>query len=110
MSTRENKKIIGIFGCQTEDLSVWKDLLNPIVEVNMFEQPELNKKDRVVHSENFFIHQYALSNNAKESRLEEIIRDMLAIHADMYFIAQSNSLSAEISSRLKYYGYNVVLI
>ena len=49
MSTRENKKIIGIFGCQTEDLSVWKDLLNPIVEVNMFEQPELNKKDRVVH-------------------------------------------------------------
>ena len=45
-----------------------------------------------------------------ESRIKENLRDMLAIHADYYFISQSAPFYNEVYKSLVHYGYKVVVM
>ena len=110
MTTTKNNKVIGMFGLSAENLDVFRELFNAGVEINLFELPRENTKDTVKQVDNFFIHQYAPATNSTESRINEILRDMLAIHADYYFISRTASFYNEVYKNLVHYGYKVVVI
>ena len=110
MTTESNNKVIGMFGFSAENLDVFRELFNASVEINLFELPSENTKDTVKHVNNFYIHQYALAEQSAESRINEIIRDMLAIHADYYFISSHAQLHKEVYLSLTHYGYKVVVM
>ena len=110
MTTESNNKVIGMFGFSAEDLDVFRELFNANVEINLFELPSEHTKDTVKQVDNFYIHQYALAEQATESRINEILRDMLAIHADYYFISSHAQLHKEVYLSLTHYGYKVVVL
>ena len=110
MTTESNNKVIGMFGFSAENLAIFRDLFNASVEINLFELPSENTKDTVKHVHNFYIHQYALAEQSAESRIKEILRDMLAIHADYYFISQSAPFYNEVYKSLVHYGYKVMVM
>ncbi len=110
MPTECNNKVIGLFGFSTEDLDAFRELFNANVEINLFELPSKNTKDTVRQVDNFYIHQYALAEKCAESRINEILRDMLAIHADYYFISQSAPFYNDVYKSLLHYGYKAVIM
>ena len=110
MTTGSNNKVIGIFGFSAENLDVFRELFNASVEINLFELPRENTKDTVKQVDNFYIHQYELAEQSAETRINEILRDMLAIHADYYFISQSTPFYNEVYKSLVHYGYKVVVM
>ena len=110
MTTESNNKVIGMFGFSAENLDVFRELFNASVEINLFELPRENTKDSVKQVNNFYIHQYALVEQSAESRINEIIRDMLAIHADYYFISSQAQFHKEVYNSLTHYRYKVVLM
>ena len=110
MPTECNNKVIGLFGFSTENLDAFRELFNANVEINLFELPSKNTKDIVRQVDNFYIHQYTLAEQATESRINEIIRDMLAIHADYYFISQSAPFYNDVYKSLLHYGYKAVIM
>ena len=110
MTTESNNKVIGMFGFSAENLDVFRELFNASVEINLFELPHENTKDTVKQVDNFYIHQYALAEQCAESRIKEILRDMLAIHADYYFISSHAQLHKEVYHSLIHYGYKVVVM
>ena len=110
MTTESNNKVIGLYGFLAENLDAFRELFNANVEINLFELPSENTKDTVKHVNNFYIHQYALAEQSAESRINEILRDMLAIHADYYFISQSAPCYNEVYKSLVHYGYKVVVM
>ena len=110
MTTESNNKVIGMFGFSAENLDIFRELFNANAEINLFELPSENTKDFVIHVDNFYIHQYALVEQSAESRINEIIRDMLAIHADYYFISSHAQFHKEVYNSLTHYGYKVVVM
>lgn len=110
MTTTKNNKVIGMFGVSAENLDVFRELFNASVEINLFELPRENTKDTVKQVDNFFIHQYAPAEQDAESRINEIIRDMLAIHADYYFISSQAQFHQKVYNSLVHYGYKVVVM
>lgn len=110
MTTESNNKVIGMFGFSAENLDVFRELFNASVEINIFELPRENTKDTVKQVDNFYIHQYTLVEQSAESRINEIIRDMLAIHADYYFISSQAQFHKEVYNSLTHYRYKVVLM
>ena len=110
MTTNRNNKVIGMFGFSAENLDVFRELFNASVEINLFELPCENTKDTVKQVDNFFIHQYELAEQSAETRINEILRDMLAIHADYYFIAKDERLHEEVYKIITHYGYKVVVM
>ena len=110
MTTESNNKVIGMFGFSAENLDVFRELFNASVEINLFELPSENTKDTVKQVDNFFIHEYAPAEQDAESRINEIIRDMLAIHADYYFISSHAQFHKEVYNSLTHYGYKVVVM
>lgn len=110
MTTKSNNKVIGLFGFSAENLDIFRELFNASVEINLFELPRENTKDTVKQVDNFFIHQYAPVEQDAESRINEIIRDMLAIHADYYLIASNTPLHKEVQKSITHYGYKVVIM
>ena len=110
MTTTKNNKVIGMFGVSAENLDVFRELFNASVEINLFELPRENTKDTVKQEDNFFIHQYAPAEQDAESRINEIIRDMLAIHADYYFISSQAQFHQKVYNSLVHYGYKVVVM
>ena len=110
MPTECNNKVIGLFGFSTENLDAFRELFNANVEINLFELPRENTKDSVKQVDNFYLHQYALAEQSEESRINEILRDMLAIHADYYLIAKDAPYHDEVEQCLSYYGYKVIVL
>lgn len=110
MTIDSNNKVIGMFGFSAENLAIFRELFNANVEINLFELPSENTKDTVKQVDNFYIHQYALAEQSAESRINEILRDMLAIHADYYFISSHAQLHKEVYLSLTHYGYKVVIM
>ena len=110
MTTGSNDKVIGMFGFLVKNLDVFRELFEASVEINLFELPRENTKDTVKQEDNCFIHQYALANQATESRMHEIIRDMLAIHADYYLISKDAPHHDEVEQCLSHYGYKVIVL
>ena len=110
MTTESNNKVIGMFGFSAENLDVFRELFDASVEINLFELPRENTKDTVKQEDNFFIHQYAPAEQDAESRINEIIRDMLAIHADYYFISSQTQFHQKVYNSLVHYGYKVVVM
>ena len=110
MTTESNNKVIGIFGFSAENLDVFRELFNASVEINLFELPRENTKDTVKQVDNFYVHQYELAEQSAETRINEILRDMLAIHADYYFIASNAPLHDEVHKNITHYGYKVVVM
>ena len=110
MTTESNNKVIGLFGFSAEDLDVFRELFNASVEINLFELPSENTKDTVKQVDNFYIHQYALAEQSAEPRINEILRDILAIHADYYFISSQAQFHQEVYNSLVHYGYKVVVM
>lgn len=110
MTTTKNNKVIGMFGFSAENLDVFRELFDASVEINLFELPRENTKDTVKQVDNFFIHQYELAEQNAETRINEIIRDMLAIHANYYFIASNAPLYDEVHKNITHYGYKVVVM
>ena len=98
MTTESNNKVIGMFGFSAENLAIFRDLFNASVEINLFELPRENTKDSVRQVDNFYIHQYELAEQSAESSINEILRDMLAIHADYYFISRHAQLHKKCTS------------
>ena len=110
MTTKSNNKVIGMFGFSAENLDVFRELFNAGVEINLFELPRENTKDSVKQVDNFYIHQYALAEQSAEPRINEILRDILAIHADYYFISSQAQFHQEVYNSLVHYGYKVVIM
>ena len=110
MTTESNNKVIGLFGFSAEDLAIFRELFNASVEINLFELPRENTKDSVKQVDNFYIHQYALAEQSAETRINEILRDMLAIHADYYFISSQAQFHQKVYNSLVHYGYKVVVM
>ena len=110
MTTERNNKVIGMFGFLVKNLDVFRELFEASVEINIFELPRENTKDTVKQVDNFYIHQYALAEQSAEPRINEILRDMLAIHADYYFISQSAPFYNEVYNSLTHYGYKVMVM
>ena len=110
MTTTKNNKVIGMFGVSAENLDVFRELFNASVEINLFELPREKTKDTVKQVDNFYIHQYALAEQSAESRINEILRDMLAIHADYYFISSQAQFHQKVYNSLVHYGYKVVVM
>ena len=110
MTTESNNKVIGMFGFSAENLDVFRELFDACVEIYLFELPRENTKDTVKQEDNFFIHQYAPAEQDAESRINEIIRDMLAIHADYYFISSQAQFHQKVYNSLVHYGYKVVVM
>ena len=110
MTTNRNNKVIGMFGFSAENLDVFRELFDASVEINLFELPRENTQDTVKQVDNFFIHQYKPTTNSAASRINEIIRDMLAIHADYYFIDSNAPFYNEVHKSITHYGYKVVII
>ena len=110
MTTNRNNKVIGMFGFSAENLDVFRELFNASVEINLFELPCENTKDTVKQVDNFFIHQYELAEQSAETRINEILRDMLAIHADYYFISSQAQFHQKVYNSLVHYGYKVVVM
>ena len=110
MTTGSNNKVIGLFGFSTENLNAFRELFNASVEINLFELPRENTKDSVKQVNNFYIHQYELAEQSAEFRINEILRDILAIHADYYFISSHAQLHKEVYLSLTHYGYKVVVL
>ena len=110
MTTESNNKVIGMFGFSAENLDVFRELFDASVEINLFELPRENTIDTVIQEDNFFIHQYAPAQQDAESRINEIIRDMLAIHADYYFISSQAQFHQKVYNSLVHYGYKVVVM
>lgn len=110
MTTESNNKVIGMFGFSAENLDVFRELFDASVEINLFELPRENIKDTVKQVDNFYVHQYELAEKSAEPRINEIIRDMLAIHADYYFIAGNAPLHNEVHKNITHYGYKVVVM
>ena len=110
MTTESNNKVIGLFGFSAENLDIFRELFNASVEINLFELPRENTKDTVKQVDNFFIHQYAPAEQDAESRINEILRDMLAIHADYYFISSQAQFHQKVYKSLVHYGYKVVVM
>ena len=109
-TTNGANKVIGMFGFSAENLDVFRELFNASVEINLFELPRENTKDTVKQVDNFFIHQYAPAEQDAESRINEILRDMLAIHADYYFISSQAQFHQKVYNSLVHYGYKVVVM
>lgn len=99
-----------MFGFSVENLDIFRELFNASVEINLFELPRENTKDTVKQVDNFFIHQYAPEQQEDESRINEILRDMLAIHADYYFISSQAQFHQKVYNSLVHYGYKVVVM
>lgn len=110
MTTTKNNKVIGMFGFSAENLDIFRELFNASVEINLFELPRENTKDTVKQVDNFYVHQYELAEQSAETRINEILRDMLAIHADYYFIASNAPLHDEVHKNITHYGYKVVVM
>lgn len=110
MNTEKNNKVIGMFGFSAENLDVFRELFDASVEINLFELPRENTKDTVKQMDNFFIHQYAPTEQETKSRIDEIIRDMLVIHAEYYFIASNAPFHNEVHKSITHYGYKVVVM
>ena len=110
MTTESNNKVIGMFGFSAENLDTFRELFNASVEINLFELPSEYTKDTVIQVDNCYIHQYALVEQSAESRINEILRDMLAIHADYYFISSHAQFHKEVYNSLTHYGYKVVVL
>ena len=110
MTTESNNKVIGMFGFSAENLDTFRELFNASVEINLFELPSKNTKDTIIQVDNFYIHQYTLAEQNAEPRINEILRDMLAIHADYYFISSHAQLHKEVYHSLTHYGYKVVVM
>lgn len=110
MTTNRNNKVIGMFGFSAENLDVFRELFDASVEINLFELPRENTKDTVKQVDNFYVHQYELAEQSAETRINEILRDMLAIHADYYFIASNAPLHDEVHKNITHYGYKVVVM
>ena len=110
MTTESNNKVIGMFGFSAENLAIFRELFNASMEINLFELPSEYTTDTVIQVDNCYIHQYALVEQSAESRINEILRDMLAIHADYYFILQSAPFYNEVYNSLTHYGYKVVVM
>lgn len=110
MTTNRNNKVIGIFGFSAENIDVFRELFNASVEINLFELPRENTNDTVKQVDNFYVHQYELAEQSAEPRVNEIIRDMLAIHADYYLIASNTPLHKEVQKSITHYGYKVVIM
>ena len=110
MTTESNNKVIGMFGFSAENLDTFRELFNANVEINLFELPSKNTKDTVRQVDNFYIHQYTLAEQNAEPRINEILRDMLAIHADYYFISQSAPFCNDVYKSLLHYGYKAVIM
>lgn len=110
MTTNRNNKVIGMFGFSAENLDVFRELFDASVEINLFELPRENTKDTVKQVDNFYVHQYELAEQSVETRINEILRDMLAIHADYYFIASNAPLHDEVHKNITHYGYKVVVM
>lgn len=110
MTTTKNNKVIGMFGFSAENLAIFRELFNASVEINLFELPSEHTKDTVQQVDNFYIHQYALAEQSAETRINEILRDMLAIHADYYFISSQTQFHQKVYNSLVHYGYKVVVM
>lgn len=110
MTTTKNNKVIGMFGFSVENLDVFRELFDASVEINLFELPRENTNDTVKQVDNFYVHQYELAEQSAEPRVNEIIRDMLAIHADYYLIASNTPLHKEVQKSITHYGYKVVIM
>ena len=110
MTTESNNKVIGMFGFSAKNLAIFRELFNASVEINLFELPRENTKDSVKQVDNFYIHQYELVEQSAESRINEMLRDMLAIHADYYFISSQEQFPREVYNSLTHYGYKIVVL
>ena len=110
MTTGSKNKVIGMFGFSVENLDVFRELFNASVEINLFELPRENTKDTLKQVDNFYVHQYELAEQNAESRINEILRDMLAIHADYYFISSQTQFHQKVYNSLVHYGYKVVVM
>ena len=110
MTTNRNNKVIGMFGFSAENLDVFRELFDASVEVNLFELPRENTKNTVKQMDNFYVHQYELAEQNAGTRINEIIRDMLAIHADYYFISIQAELHQKAYNSIVHYGYKVVVM
>ena len=81
-------------------------------EVDVFDIPRLNGKDTGERVGNIQIHRYRNSgthNQDSVQRVDEILRDIIALHPDIVHIHGTGEISAIVYQALKEYGFKVLL-
>lgn len=81
-------------------------------EVDVFDIPRLNGKDTGERVGNIQIHRYrnpGTHNQDSVQRVDEILRDIIALHPDIVHIHGTGEISAIVYQALKEYGFKVLL-
>lgn len=81
-------------------------------EVDVFDIPRLNGKDTGERVGNIQIHRYrnpGTHNQDSVQRVDEILRDIIALHPDIVHIHGTGEISAIVYRALKEYGFKILL-
>ena len=81
-------------------------------EVSVFDIPRLEGKDTVDIQNGVYIHRYkncGTHNQDAVQRMDEILRDIVALHPDIVHVHGTGEISAIIYKALKEYGFKVIM-
>ena len=81
-------------------------------EVSVFDIPRIEGKDTVDIQNGVYIHRYkncGTHNQDAVQRVDEILRDIVALHPDIVHVHGTGEISAIIYKALKEYGFKVIM-
>ena len=81
-------------------------------EIDVFDIPRINGKDTGKREGNIQIHRYCnhgIHNQDAVQRVDEILRDIIALHPDIVHVHGTGKISAIVYRALKEYGIKVLL-
>ena len=81
-------------------------------EVSVFDIPRIEGKDTVNIQNGIYIHRYknpGTHNQDAVQRVDEILRDIIALHPDIVHVHGTGEVSAIVYKALKEYGFKVML-
>ena len=107
MDSKEHRVVV-VLGYKYEEIDDLFCIFEKDLEINLFETPTKDGKDKVTQYGKVYVHQYTLSSNY--SRIEEILRDMIAIHAELYIISTNCIYAKQTTEVLTKYGFRVMTI
>ena len=106
---KNEKRVFAWFGTKqsVEEIKILQSFFEKDVEMNIFMLPQKEYKDTVIQINSTYIHQYALHSD--NMRIDEILRDMIALHADTYILSPT-TYTEDVKSVLLQYGCHIEIM
>ena len=103
------KRVFAWFGAKqsVEEIKILQSLFEKDIEMNIFMLPQKEYKDTVIQINSTYIHQYAIHGD--NMRMDEILRDMIALHADTYILSPT-TYTEEVKHILQQYGFHIEIM